>query len=146
MKLKTFEPNENAVRASCDFFVHEKPRPQARPRTGKYHNFYSPKTKFYYAVLEQAKEQAKLGTFSGAVSLKAGFYFGTKDTKKMGQYHICRPDLDNLVKAVKDAITAAKLWTDDSIVCTENLVKRYVVGQASVGVKIQISKIIEGIK
>jgi Holliday junction resolvase RusA-like endonuclease len=32
------------------------------------------------------------------------------------QHHTSKPDLDNLVKATKDALTTAQVWTDDSLV------------------------------
>ena len=38
-------------------------------------------------------------------------------TKPMPRYrHVIKPDLDNLVKAVKDALTGLA-WVDDSLVC-----------------------------
>ena len=44
----------------------------------------------------------------------------------MGEfYHTKRPDLDNLEKAVMDALTKAKWWEDDSQVCVKITKKRY---------------------
>ena len=41
-----------------------------------------------------------------------------------------KPDCDNYLKAVMDAITAAALWRDDCIVCDSRIQKRY--GEPSV--------------
>jgi Holliday junction resolvase RusA-like endonuclease len=37
-----------------------------------------------------------------------------------------RPDTDNLVKAVMDALTDAGVWDDDTVVVNEGCRKRYV--------------------
>jgi Holliday junction resolvase RusA-like endonuclease len=40
-------------------------------------------------------------------------------------WHVCKPDADNFIKAVKDALTAVKMWGDDSQVCDERTRKIY---------------------
>lgn len=40
------------------------------------------------------------------------------------EYHITRPDSDNLAKLVKDALNKV-FWADDSLVCDLNIKKRY---------------------
>ena len=40
------------------------------------------------------------------------------------EYHITRPDSDNLAKLVKDALNKV-FWKDDSLVCDLNIKKRY---------------------
>lgn len=40
-------------------------------------------------------------------------------------WHVCRPDADNLLKAVLDALTQLGMWHDDSQVCKPSVVKRY---------------------
>lgn len=40
-------------------------------------------------------------------------------------WHLIKPDTDNLVKAVKDALTGL-VWVDDCVVCREMLSKEYV--------------------
>jgi Holliday junction resolvase RusA-like endonuclease len=46
-----------------------------------------------------------------------------KRTPRPGGWHIKRPDLDNVVKAVKDAAKGV-LWLDDSQVCVLEATKR----------------------
>lgn len=40
-------------------------------------------------------------------------------------WHTSKPDADNFIKAVKDALTAIRLWGDDSLVCDEHTIKIY---------------------
>lgn len=39
--------------------------------------------------------------------------------------HACKPDIDNMIKAVMDAVTCAGLWLDDAQVCELRAVKLY---------------------
>lgn len=43
--------------------------------------------------------------------------------RRFENYKTTKPDLDNLEKAVMDALTTAKWWTDDSIVVDKRSVK-----------------------
>lgn len=55
--------------------------------------------------------------------------------------HTKKPDLDNLVKAVKDAITDAGIWADDSHVISEKVTKRWVPIDAEPGATIVVMAI-----
>jgi len=51
--------------------------------------------------------------------------------------HCKKPDLDNLVKAVTDAITdTQRMWLDDSQICHLVATKRYGLGVAGCGIEI----------
>jgi Holliday junction resolvase RusA-like endonuclease len=41
------------------------------------------------------------------------------------QWHFCKPDGDNFQKALLDALTAAKMWHDDSQVADQQIRKLY---------------------
>lgn len=74
------------------------PYPKERPRLGKGKVYTPKKTKaaeaFGAVCVKQAMKQQKVTKFEGAVSLSVQFYRNRKVTAK--------PDLDNLVKLVKD--------------------------------------------
>lgn len=41
------------------------------------------------------------------------------------EWHTAKPDVDNLAKAVMDALTTANIWPDDKLVCSIKICKRY---------------------
>lgn len=54
-----------------------------------------------------------------------------------------RADLDNLVKAVMDALTDAGLWSGDGLVCQLYAEKRYVPALAAPGARVSVTRCIE---
>ena len=61
----------------------------------------------------------------GPIRLTAIIYFDIKDRKLWGKYKTTRPDGDNYLKAIKDAMTEAGFWIDDAQVCDERAVRIY---------------------
>lgn len=61
----------------------------------------------------------------GPVRMFVSFCFGTDDRKKIGCWKTTRPDTDNMVKSLKDAITRTGLWVDDSQVVDEHTTKTW---------------------
>lgn len=49
-----------------------------------------------------------------AVILNVFLYYHTRDAKLDGKFKTTRPDGDNLLKVIKDAMTKAGFWEDDS--------------------------------
>ena len=49
-----------------------------------------------------------------AVFLTVHLYYHTKDVKLHGKFKTTRPDGDNLLKAIQDAMSKAGFWEDDS--------------------------------
>lgn len=113
------------------------PKPQARPRTfygvkgGKgFVRTYSPKTSWFdivYTKSLEIKNKLKL-RLSGALELNLIFCMPIPKSiskKKREQLHFVtkKPDVDNLAKAVMDAINQVGIWEDDS------QVSRLVVGK-----------------
>lgn len=127
------------------FFVAGDPQGQPRhrsailkTRTGaKLHN-YAKITKFFMRVVRAAKQVAPAKPFTGPVTL--GMVFGFTGSKEQGAAyadHTAKPDIDNLVKGVMDAMTRAKFWQDDCQVCNVAAFKRYVSKNPGVQISVE---------
>lgn len=116
------------------FEIKTTPVPQARPRFYVRHhglkNFvgaYDPKQcKTFKEVIAwhariKAMEQGLKAPLSGAISINLIFQMG-ENGKEV--YHTKRPDIDNLAKAVKDALKGI-IYADDSQIVEAHLYKRY---------------------
>lgn len=115
-------------------------KPQARPKVfhrtlknGK--NFvstYSPKTDWFGLVYTESLKQKNLlkNKLSGALRLNLLFCMPipksiSKKKKEKLFYVSKRPDIDNLAKAVMDAINQVGLWEDDSQIARLEVSKIY---------------------
>lgn len=59
--------------------------------------------------------------------------------------HTTRPDIDNLVKLVMDALTRAKVYRDDGVVVKQSAKKRWQrAGERFAGVRVSVSRIGDG--
>ena len=102
-----------------------------RPRFSKFGTYNNPKyTNYKKAFSLLAKRQCK-SYFEGATRLEVTFYMQIpkslskkKQNELIGQYHIKKPDTDNLIKTVKDALNEV-LYKDDSIICEVEAKKIY---------------------
>ena len=92
-----------------------------RVKRGKYGNAYVPdKTRrFKSDCATLARRHRPKELLDGPIRLTAKFYIITPKNRK-SPHPITRPDLDNYLKALKDALTGV-LWTDDSRVCQYGL-------------------------
>jgi Holliday junction resolvase RusA-like endonuclease len=103
-------------------FVNGVPKPQPRPRKGRYGNFYNPPSAdAWKAEIRAAFLQCRRPTITGPVCLRVNFYLprpkGMKDEgEDQSILHTKKPDADNLLKAVMDAMTQAGVWEDDALV------------------------------
>lgn len=57
--------------------------------------------------------------FTDGVRLQVKWCFMVTGKHKNGEYRTTRPDTDNLQKLLKDCMTKAGYWIDDSLVCCE---------------------------
>ena len=126
-----------------NFFIAGTPKPQGRPRAfsrGGFSKVYSPMTEWKEKVQYHSEKQIELSKFfqNEALEVELKYYFKhpkshyrtgknaglLKDwarTEKVTK----RPDLDNLNKAILDAMQTAKLINDDSYIVKLTSSKEY---------------------
>lgn len=123
--------------------LHDPPRVTAQQRKvaidreGRPH-FYAPERlkaarNIYLNDVWKYRPEAPL---EGPLKLTVSFNFSTDDKKKWGKPKTTRPDTDNMIKALKDVLTAAGFWKDDSQVCHET-VSKYWYGDGRIYVSIE---------
>ncbi len=110
---------------TIEFTIPIEPVAKARPRLGRGgHVFTPPKTKkFESQFVQLAKKFQPTLPRSGPIEVRLGFFVAKpKSTKR--HYPTIKPDVDNLAKAVLDAMNG-RFYEDDSQVVTLTLTKRY---------------------
>ena len=141
---------------SLSFFALGTPVGQPRPRAcirGRHAGMYDPGTADAWkaAVASAAKAAWDGRIFSGPIRLSLTIYmprpkhhFRANGVLKptAPRWHTSKPDRDNVEKAVKDAITHAGIWKDDSLVCDGPTSKVYAAAGQS-GAQIHIEEITE---
>jgi len=121
---------------SIEFEIPGKPKALARPRKGN-NGFYCPDAKAKQDFLLQAKQYAPKEPFTGEIYLNCTFSFSRPvEHYRTGRYagqvkkryedimHTSRPDLDNCVKFVMDALNGV-FFKDDSQIAILVAEKRY---------------------
>ena len=97
-----------------------RPEPQARPRANfKTKHAYSTHPDFYYICMLEATKKAPPRPLTGALRLCVRFMYKRPSAHNFEIYKTSRADLDNLEKAVMDALTSAKWWVDDALVASK---------------------------
>ena len=84
------------------------------------------------------------GVWTGPIYLTVCFYLPRpKSLPKKVLYHLKKPDLDKLLRAVKDALTGIA-YLDDAQVVTTHCTKIYAMGEQT-GAHIYVERLMEGI-
>jgi len=101
------------------------PRPRVTARNGFAHAYYPANYKAWKT--EAAKEISKMLPKSHVVidyPVAMDITFNVKRPKK-SKLFAPKPDVDNYQKSLFDAMTAAEVWTDDTLVVTVTARKRW---------------------
>lgn len=110
--------------------IYGNPVPQGRPRFKRVGNFvktYDPeKSKNWKESIRWQAIQQKAPMLSGALSMRLEFWlFRPKSMPKKVFYPVKKPDMDNLLKAVQDALERICYERDSQIIQVE-MIKHYV--------------------
>ena len=127
--------------------VYGEPKAQPRPRAtarGGFARVYNPSTadEWKQAIVDAA-EPGHGGPFLGAVAVEIRFDMPRPKSMRGTEQkpHTVKPDIDNLVKAVMDALTEANWWIDDAQVWSLSTSKQYAAKGEPSGVYIQANEI-----
>lgn len=101
------------------------PVAKGRPRFSRQGHAFTPmKTRrFETDIILLSNKYKPLKPICGPISLSVKFYFAAPKRPKHKE-HIVRPDLDNLIKGIKDAFNK-RFWLDDSQVNEMHIRKMY---------------------
>lgn len=118
------------------------PAAQARPRFFGLSRVYSPKTGWYHEVRWTAAGAAPIAAWDGPLALRVEYRFPRPKSVPLWQFwKWTKPDLDNLQKAVKDALSAARWWVDDARVAQSTELKRYARPHEQPGADITVTRL-----
>tara|TARA_Y100000590_G_scaffold8514_1_gene10678 strand:+ start:121 stop:594 length:474 start_codon:yes stop_codon:yes gene_type:complete len=151
------DENHQRVTGIClaNFRAYGDPKGQPRPRAfsmnGKV-RMYDPGTAEHWKgqVAEAAHDHLPAAPYQGPLMLALVFYFKRpkahfrsngllKDNAPLWVEK--KPDLDNMAKAVMDALTAMGMWGDDKQVVVVNMLKRYTVDDERAGVEVNVASV-----
>lgn len=109
------------------FTVYGQPIPKARARTvvhnGKVMTFTPAKTRSWETLVALEANRRVKKLLEGPVALTVNFYLGRPKSVKR-EWPVVRPDLDNLLKSVKDAL-CGRVFRDDAQVVRCEMGKYY---------------------
>jgi Holliday junction resolvase RusA-like endonuclease len=137
---------------NIEFFIAGIPKAQPRVKAyvrGGHAGVYTPDSAeaWKMEVRRQATANAPESLIGGVVRVDLDFYLPRPKTHldrhgvpkpKSPVWHCKKPDLDNLIKAVTDAITdTQRIWLDDSQICEITATKTYAINAVgcSVGIR-----------
>ena len=128
-----------------DLVIYGKPIGKARPRfgrnkgTGKVVTFTPQKTKNYEQEIATTAQCAMFGKtlMEGPlkVEIKAFFFHKTKEG-----FHVSRPDLDNIIKAILDGLNGV-VFKDDASVAVVSASKSYVNSEEQERVEVVVDNV-----
>jgi len=103
-----------------NLFVDGIPKAQPRPRmTARGHAYNPGSADTWKDAVISTFLPCHRSTIAEPVSLRVKFFLPSPKKEKQegdGIPHAKKPDLDNLLKALMDAMTEARIWKDDALV------------------------------
>jgi len=121
----------------------QQPRPRAQ-RRGRFIHIYTPDKDvkpWKELIVLRAREAMSGDPLEGPVFVQLLFFMEDAKDRRGNEWHTGKPDLDNLAKAVLDALTDAKVWRDDAQVCKQEFSKQQPVPGARTGVRIRVQSL-----
>lgn len=118
------------------------PKPQPRVKAyqrGARVGVYTPSTADDWKAQIITKAAEKKAFFEGPVRLTVQFYLPRPKARRKDYYCMTKPDIDNLLKAVMDALTQARVWRDDGQVAAVVASKRYESENREIGAVIKVT-------
>ncbi len=128
---------------NLEMFIDGDPKAQPRAKATRRGNFirmYTPGSAASWKALIESACRASGRKYSGPLHIRADFFFPRPKSTKKAVWHWQKPDVDNLEKAVFDAMKDAGMLSDDCIVCSSSTTKRWQI-DGKVGVKLQIEEL-----
>jgi Holliday junction resolvase RusA-like endonuclease len=128
--------------SKLSFFVKGSPISSPRPRAGRYGVYHDPKADGWKGCIHftfTMKKRLVIGfPMAGPVELNLQFLFDRPKKDAVRFWRDAKPDLDNLEKAVMDALTEAGAWRDDAQVVRLQSIKRYALPHEEAGVHVEL--------
>jgi len=126
--------------SSAEFFFAVKPEPKLRPRLGRGRVFTPAKTRRYEDEIRQlARLNYRGPVLERPLALSVWFYLQQPKKCRWG-YPAVRPDLDNYIKAIKDALNGI-VWKDDGLIVQLNAGKLYAEPNTEVGIEVSVEEV-----
>jgi len=131
-----------------DLFIDGIPKAQPRPRMTKKGHVYTPDSaKEWKQIVVAECLLHRQPLILQPVKLTVCFYLPVPKSAKIkdGFYypHTAKPDADNLLKAVMDAMTEANVWYDDALVYSSCAEKWYCLGKCGARIKVEVKEALE---
>lgn len=121
---------EFGYREHCSFRVDTRPVPQPRPRVLRSGRVVSntKRVKAMKDAIARAVAMTRMPPAPGRdipMMLEVEFGMPIQNRKLFGTFHTGRPDSDNILKALKDALVDSGVLEDDSQIVATEMVKVY---------------------
>jgi Holliday junction resolvase RusA-like endonuclease len=132
---------------ALEFWVEGTPKAQPRVKAfarGRHAGVYTPDTADGWKAEVRRAALAKCSTpepLRGPLLVFLTFVMPRPKSRKVDYWHTSRPDVDNLAKAVLDALGDAGIWGDDAQVARMVVQKIYVQGTEAPGCTVIIDRI-----